>query len=106
MKFTKCLAYFLFCILLLCAVSCATKTIEVEVPVPMQIDLTAEIEPVLLQRPNNAEIKVNAGPVLTLLEMVENDAAYLKAWELWENYANALEETLAVVVDKVNSAGK
>lgn len=95
---------FLSLVLLLCFTSCrSTKTVEIEVPVPVKIDLTDVIDPVLLLRPDNSQIKVNPGPVLTIYDVVENNAACLQAWELWENYANALEQTIFTIKERMDN---
>ena len=95
---------FLSLVLLLCFTSCkSTKTVEIEVPVPVKIDLTDVIDPVLLLRPDNSQIKVNLGPALTIFEVLENEASCLQAWELWENYANALEQTIFTIKERMDN---
>ena len=95
---------FLSLVLVCLFTSCkSTKTVEIEVPVPVKIDLTDVIDPVLLLRPDNSQIKVNPGPALTIFEVLENQASCLQAWELWENYANALEQTIFTIKERMDN---
>ena len=71
-------------------VSCTTTKIEY---VPMKVDLTDVTDPVLMQRPDNSQILVIENPQ-TLEDIVENSAAYLYGWSVWQSYADALEQTL------------
>lgn len=91
--------FFLFTVLLLSCclfMSCSsTKTVE------PQIDLTNIIDPILSQRPDNNSVTVKAGPILELADVVANSVQYMKAWEMWENYADTLEKTLISVRDEL-----
>ena len=93
--------FFLFIVLSLSCflfMSCSsTKTSE------PQIDLTNIIDPVLTQRPDNSSVTVKAGPILELADVVANSVQYMKAWEMWENYADSLEKTLTVVRDELKN---
>lgn len=94
----RCCFLFIVFVLSLCCVmliSCSSTKIEPE------LDLTSIIDPILLQRPDNSTITVKAGPILELADVVSNSAQYLKAWELWENYADMLENTLMTVRDEL-----
>lgn len=100
--------FFLFSALCLLCVSCATRTVteyetvEVEVPVPVEIDITDIVRPVLDQRPDNGTLEIHPGPIFTLLETVENSATYMRAWRMWEAYADALENVLAEISEKLS----
>ena len=102
-------AFFFLCLvlcLLLC--SCATRTVteyetvEVEVPVPVEIDITDIVRPVLDQRPDNGTIKLYPGPIFTLEETVRNGMAYQEAWFMWQDYAEALEEVIGIIGDRLS----
>ena len=80
--------------------SCQTKVVTEYVP--MEMDLTDVINPVLEQRPDNSSIIINEKPD-TLLAVMENSASYLYAWEMWQAYADSLEQTLTIVQEKLKS---
>lgn len=86
-------------LLLLC--SCTTVKTEY---VPVVVDITDVVEPVLRQRPDNSTVKVITEPS-TIEDVVANQAACLYAWELWEHYADSLEGTLVLVRDRLNEMG-
>lgn len=100
--------FFLFFMSCFLFVSCATRTVteyetvEVEVPVPVEIDITDIVRPVLDQRPDNGTIKVFPGPILTLEETVRNGMAYHSAWMMWQDYAEALEEVIGIIGEKLS----
>ena len=102
-------AFFFLCLAsCLLFVSCATRTVteyetvEVEVPVPVEIDITDIVRPVLEQRPDNGTIKVFPGPILTLEETVRNGMAYHSAWTMWQNYAEALEQVIGIIGERLS----
>ena len=99
-----CLSLFILSALLcfLC-ISCSTTKAE-EVPVPVEIDLTDVIDPVLMQRPDNSTLVIHPGPIFELIDVVENSATYLYAWEMWEDYATLLEDTLISVKDNLKAS--
>lgn len=75
----------LLCILCV-FVSCRhTQVIEEE-----PIDLGPSMELLFDSRPDNNKLEIITD-VQTLDDIVLNSAEYLKAWELWENYSDALE---------------
>ena len=98
--------FFLFSALCLLCVSCATRTeyetVEVEVPVPMEINLTDIVNPVLQQRPDNGTLEIHPGPIFTLLETVENSATYMRAWQMWQAYADSLEKVLVEISEQLS----
>lgn len=85
--------------------SCATKT-QVEYVdrteyVPVYIDITDVVDPVLRFRPDNSIYEVKTGTNLkTTFDIIDNSNQYLRAWEDWEHYASALEDTLKDIRDK------
>jgi len=93
----------ILCMLSLCLLcSCATRTEYIEVPTPVEIDLTDVVDPVLERRPDNSTIQVNTD-VKDILDVMENAASYMYAWEMWQEYAELLESTLLLVGEKVGS---
>lgn len=94
--------FFFSCLVLCClAVSCATRTeyetVEVKVPVPVEIDIKDIVDPVLQQRPDNSLLKIHTTEPLRLIQQLENGATYFYAWEMWQNYAESLEQTIDVI---------
>lgn len=76
-----------------CLVSCATVVPETKEPV----DLKPSISMLFDSRPDNSEINVRE--VKTLDDITQNSAQYLKAWQLWETYAESLESYLVKLGD-------
>ena len=97
-----CLSLFILSALLcfLC-ISCSTTKAEA---VPVEIDLTDVVDPVLMQRPDNSTLVIHPGPIFELIDVVENSATYLYAWEMWEDYATLLEYTLISVKDNLKAS--
>lgn len=89
---------FLCLSLLFLSTSCQTKVVTEYVP--MEIDLTDVVCPVLQQRPDNSKVKV-IEDIQTLEDIVQNSAAYMYAWEVWESYADALEQTIIGIRDEL-----
>lgn len=85
--------------------SCATRP-QVEYVdrteyVPVYIDLTDVVDPVLRFRPDNSIYTIKTGTNLkTTFDIIDNSNQYLRAWEDWEHYASALEDTLKDIRDK------
>lgn len=80
---------------LLLLVSCKTTPVaEQKEPV----DLKPSIQMLFDTRPNNEEIRI-IEDVKTLDDIIDNSAAYLMAWELWENYADSLEQYIVKIGD-------
>lgn len=68
--------------------------------IPANVDLTEQIDIVLKQRPDNSQIAVVAEPK-DLYDISENATAFLFAWNMWEAYADAVEQTLLSVRDSL-----
>ena len=85
----RCFLFLLLFSSLLFLVSCQTKAIEAE-----EVDLAPIINPVLQMRPDNSQLKIITD-VVDVYDVVENSTQYLMAWQLWESYADALENTIA-----------
>ena len=97
-----CLSFFILSSLLCFSlISCSTTKTEA---VPVEIDLTDVVDPVLLQRPDNSILQIHPGPIFELIDVVENSATYLYAWEMWEDYATLLENTLISVKDNLKAS--
>lgn len=80
---------------LLLLVSCKTTPVaEQKEPV----DLKPSINMLFDTRPNNEDIRI-IEDVQTLDDIIDNSAAYLMAWELWENYADSLEKYILKIGD-------
>lgn len=85
--------------------SCATKTqveyIDRTEYVPVYIDITDVVDPVLRFRPDNSIYEIKTGTNLkTTFDIIDNSNLYLRAWEDWEHYASALEDTLKDIRDR------
>lgn len=94
MKTWKAFCFLFLVLLCLCISSCATGT--------GKIDLTEVVAPVLGQRPDNSVLEVYPGPIYELKDVVLNMHTYLTAWEMWQAYAESLEETISVIQEKVS----
>ena len=79
------------CLMLL--VGCKTSG---PVTVPEPIDIEPSMTILFDSRPDNSKINIITD-VQTVEDVVLNSAQYLKAWELWENYAISLEEFIVKV---------
>ena len=80
-------------------VSCRhTQVIEEE-----PIDLGPSMELLFDSRPDNNKLEIITD-VQTLDDIVLNSAEYLKAWELWENYSDALEDYIRNIGRADNSS--
>ena len=80
---------------LLLLVSCKTPPVaEQKEPV----DFKPSIQLLFDTRPNNEELHI-VEDVRTLDDVIDNSAAYLMAWELWEVYAESLEAYLLKIED-------
>ena len=103
-RFASPLLVLLLCMVLLA--SCATKTEYVTQTeyVPVYIDLTDVVGPVLRFRPDNSTYVIKTGNNLkTTFDVIDNANQYLKAWEDWEHYATALEGTLMDIRDRTKA---
>lgn len=67
--------------------------------VPVYTDYTDIINPVLLLKPNNETYTVRSADNLALIDIVYNSNTFLKAWQNWQLYADALESTLINIRD-------
>lgn len=97
-------AFFFLCVtlcFLASFTSCATRTeyesVEVKVPVPVEIDIKDIVNPVLEQRPDNSQLVIHTTEPMRIWEQLENGATYFYAWEMWQKYAESLEETIGVI---------
>ena len=95
------LFFVLFSLLCFSLISCSTTKTEA---VPVEIDLTDVVDPVLMQRPDNSTLKIHPGPIFELMDVIENSETYLYAWEMWEDYANLLEGTLVSVKENLKAS--
>lgn len=97
-----CLLFFILsaCLCFLC-ISCSTTKTEV---VPVEIDLTDVVDPVLMQRPDNSVLQIHPGPIFDIMDVIENSETYLYAWEMWEDYATLLEGTLISVKENLKAS--
>ena len=100
MKRICCLLFVLLSLLSFSLISCSTTKTEA---VPVEIDLTDVVDPVLLQRPDNSVLKIHPGPIFDIMDVIENSETYLYAWEMWEDYATLLEGTLVSVKENLAS---
>lgn len=97
-------------LLLVLAPSCATKTetrteyITQTEYVPVYIDITDVVDPVLRFRPDNSTYKIKT-KTTTTFDIIDNSIEYQRAWEDWQHYANALEGTLIDIRDLSKSKG-
>ena len=83
--------------------SCSTaKTEYVTEYVPLSVDLSGVIEPVLEKRPDNSVLDIHAGPVMELADVVNNSLQYQRAWEMWQNYATLLEQAILQIQNTYN----
>ena len=87
----------LLCVLLV-LVSCKhTEQIQEVEP----IDLGPSMEILFDSRPDNTKLDIIL-EVQTLDDILLNSAEYLKAWELWENYSDSLEDYIRNIGTIVN----
>ena len=87
----------LLCVLLV-LVSCKhTEQIQEVEP----IDLGPSMEILFDSRPDNTKLDIIL-EVQTLDDILLNSAEYLKAWELWENYSDSLEDYIRNIGAIVN----
>lgn len=87
-----CFFLFLASVFVFTFISCSTtKT----------IDIDEIVQPVLAQRPDNSTLEIFPGPIYELKDVVANMHTYLSAWELWQNYAESLEETIGTIGEKI-----
>lgn len=84
----------LLCVLLL-LVSCKTAPVtEQKEPVDLKPSITMLFD----TRPKDENFKI-IEDVQTLDDIIDNSAAYLMAWELWEVYAESLERYIVNIGD-------
>lgn len=63
------------------------------------IDLQDVVRPVLEQRPDNATLEVYA--TTDIWSTIHNMNTYFHAWEMWQGYAESLEDTIKVIEEKI-----
>lgn len=66
-----------------------------------KIDLTDVVRPVLDTRPDNSILQVYPGPIYEDWQVLRNSQTYLYAWEMWQTYAEGLEDTLNEIVEQL-----
>lgn len=87
-------------LILLCFNACKTVEYITETEyVPVYTDYTDIIDPVLLLKPNNETYTIRYADNLPLIDIVYNSTTFLKAWQNWQLYADALESTLISIRD-------
>ena len=69
-------------------VSCSSLEAE-----PIELDISEQLELVFKNRPDNTKLKFITDPVESY-EYVTNSETFFLAWNLWQNYAKSLEDTL------------
>ena len=79
---------------LLVLVSCKTPVAEQKEPV----DFKPSMQILFDSRPKDSEIPI-VEDVKTLDDIIDNSASYLMAWELWEVYAESLEQYIQKIGD-------
>ena len=72
-------------------VSC--KSLEAE---PIELDISEQLELVFKTRPDNTKLKFVTDPYESW-EYVQNSETFFLAWNLWQTYAQTLEQTLIAV---------
>ena len=78
-----------FCFCFVCALlltSCQTSH--------PTVDLDEAFNPVLQLRPDNTKLEVYAGPIYEVPQVISNMHTYLYAWEMWQAYAESLEQSI------------
>jgi len=80
--------------LFLCTSCTTTKTEYITEYVPLEVDLSGIVEPVLAMRPDNTSLDIHTGPVLQLSDVVHNSLQYQSAWFSWQDYAELLEDVI------------
>lgn len=90
----------LLCVLCVLVVSCK-HTQEIQEPEP--IDLGPSMQVLFDSRPDNSKLEI-VQDVQTLDDVILNSAAYLKAWELWENYSDSLEAYIRKIGETVSKS--
>lgn len=90
----------LLCVLCVLVVSCK-HTQEIQKPEP--IDLGPSMQVLFDSRPDNSKLEI-VQDVQTLDDVILNSAAYLKAWELWENYSDSLEAYIRKIGETVSKS--
>ncbi len=83
-------------VLLLLLTGCKSTYQESE---EQKIDYGPGIQILFDSRPNNDKLEI-IEDVQTIDDIVLNSATYLMAWELWEGYAESLEDYLVIIRDK------
>ena len=90
----------LLCVLCVLVVSCRHTETVVQEPEP--IDLGPSMQVLFDTRPDNSKLEI-VQDVQTLDDVILNSAAYLKAWELWENYSDSLEAYIRKIGETVSN---
>ena len=82
-----------FIVILLVVLLTACQTPVVKVVEVEPVDLGPGIDLLFDSRPKNETLDIVEN-VQTLHDVINNSAEYLRAWELWETYAESLEHYL------------
>lgn len=83
-------------LLLILLTGCKSTYQEAE---EQKIDYGPGIQILFDSRPDNDKLEI-IEDVKTIDDIVLNSATYLMAWELWEGYAESLEDYLVIIRDK------
>ena len=94
-------AFFFFCAVLLLSLTLSSCTMTRTEYVPLKLDLTDVVQPVLDKRPDNSTLTVYAGPIYEDWQVLRNSQTYLYAWEMWQTYAEGLEDTINEIVEQL-----
>lgn len=76
----------------------STRTETITEYVPVEIDLSGVVDPVLQLRPDNSKLDIRLD-VQTTVDIVHNSVQYQNAWQNWQIYAEALEQVLEDIDD-------
>ena len=100
----RCFLLSLLCVsLAFFVISCSTTETTTEY-VPVAVDLTDVIEPVFALRPDNSTLEINESQIMTLLDVTKNSVQYQKAWEMWQTYAEMLEDVIIGIKETYGQA--
>ena len=83
--------------------SCTTTKVEkVTEYVTVPVDIADVVAPVYKVRPDNTAFEI-AEDVKDLTDVLNNSATYLKAWMMWQTYAEALEDVILRIEETYGS---
>lgn len=91
------LIFFVVSLLLFGLSSCTTTKVEkVTEYVTVPVDITDVVEPVYRIRPDNSDLQI-ADEIRDFTDILNNSATYLRAWLMWQTYAEALEDVITSI---------